>query len=72
MNLDLYTKVVLTLIAIGVLVPIINNFTITKSANAKSGNSVEMIATSGEGSSVFHLKDGKIRWCNVKKCSNFK
>ena len=71
MNLDLYTKVVLTVIALGVLVSINNSSTITKSANATSGSGTEMIATSGEGSSVFHLKNGKIRHCNRVKCTRF-
>ena len=71
MKIDFYTKVVLTIIAIGVTIPMISNPPITKHANAAFGGGSEMIVT-GQGSMMWHLKDGKVRYCQFDNCSGFK
>ena len=66
MKTDTYTKVVLTGIAICLGV-IAFDYKPTINAQASSSKGGVMIAPH-EGGSVYHLKDGKIRYCTNLKC----
>ena len=69
MKADLTTKLLLTVIAIFLGTHLIGNPPATKNAQAFAGGS-EMIT--GGGSHVWHLKDGKIRFCSIsEKCSGW-
>ena len=61
MKTDTYTKVVLTGIAIFLGV-IAFDYKPTINAQASSSSGVEMIS-SGQDRNVWHLKDGKVRYC---------
>ena len=60
MKIDWYTKAVLTVIAIGVGFLVFEQKPV-KEAQAFTGGG-EMISAASENY-VFHLKGGKIRWC---------
>ena len=61
MKIDTYSKVVLTgiLIFLGVIA---FDYKPTINAQASSSSGVEMISA-GQGKNVWHLKDGKVRYC---------
>lgn len=73
MKIDLYTKIILTVIAIGVSVPILTNPPITNKANAFGGGGD--IISAASSTYVYHLKGDKIRSCYSSgggmKCSNW-
>ena len=62
MKIDLYTKIILTVIAIGVLVPALTNPPVTNKANAFVGNG-GMISSGQQSQVVWQLKDNKVRVC---------
>jgi hypothetical protein len=62
MKTDGYTKAVLTVIAIGVVFLVFAQKPV-KEAQAFTGGG-ETISAGPEG--VYHLKNGKIRWCHNK------
>lgn len=66
MKIDTYTKVVLTGILI-LLGAIAFDYKPTIQAQASSSGGVEMVVTGGD-LRVFHLKDGKIRVCDIRNC----
>ena len=59
----MYTKIILTVIAIGVLVPVLTNPPVTNRANAFGGGG-DMISAASS-TFVYHLKGNKIRTCSV-------
>ena len=61
MKIDWYTKAVLTVIAIGVGLLVFEQKPV-KEAQAFMGGG-EMIAGSGGHDKVWHLKNGKVRYC---------
>ena len=63
MKFDLYTKFILTVIAIGVFIPMLANPPVTNKANAFVGGGEMIVAPSRQ--SVVHLNDGKVRWCSL-------
>ena len=67
MKTDTYTKVVLTGIAICLGV-IAFDYKPTINAQASSSNGGEMIVPRASNVGVYHLKDGKIRYCTNLKC----
>lgn len=62
MKIDLYTKIILTVIAIGALVPALTNPPVTNKANAFVGNG-GMISNGQQSQVVWQLKDNKVRAC---------
>ena len=69
MKIDLYTKIILTVIAIGALVPILTNPPVTNKASAFVGGGGEMILNL-TNSRIYHLKDSKVRVCLLKSGDN--
>jgi hypothetical protein len=66
MKIDLYTKLVLTVIAIGIAMLVFEQKPM-KEAQAGIMGGGEMIATPSRHAIVFHLKDGKVRFCEMDK-----
>ena len=76
MKLDFYTKFILTVIAIGVLIPMVGNPPVTKNANAFVGGGEMIESVGGSGYAVMHLKNSKVRFCETLgnyrvKCGNW-
>ena len=72
MKIDLYTKLVLTVIAIGIGMLVFEQKPM-KEAQAGIMGGGDMIAANG--TVVFHLKDGKVRFCAYNSglsCSGYK
>ena len=65
MKIDLYIKIVLTVIAIGVAIPLLTNPPVINNANA-SNDRIGMIATANNNN-VWQLKNGKVRMCSYVK-----
>ena len=68
MKIDLYVKIVLTIIAIGVFIPMLANPPIIYKASA-FGNNGMIVADDGY---VYHLYGDKIRTCYVSKGNSTK
>ena len=69
MKIDLYTKLVLTVIAIGIGMLVFEQKPM-KEAQAGIMGGGEMIV-SQESGWVWHMKDGKVRWCMLESENHY-
>ena len=66
MKVDLYTKSILTVIAVAMVAPVTHN--ITTPAEAQFGGGSEIFVSRMDGHGVWQLKGGKVRYCIDNRC----